>query len=81
MIKQMEYNLDRCIWAKSLQIFFFALFLFFNLSIYFKYLKLFPSKKVKKRTSMNGFNCNLDIDKGKISTLEGRGKEIIQNAA
>ena len=30
---------------------------------------------------MNGFNCNLDIDKGKISTLEGRGKEIIQNAA
>lgn len=30
---------------------------------------------------MNGYNCNLDIDKGKISTLESREKEIFQNAS
>lgn len=30
---------------------------------------------------MNGFNSHLDIDKGKINTLENTAEEIIQNAA
>lgn len=48
IIKQMEYNHNRPIWAKSLQMFFVLFIFFFKLSMCFKCLKLF--KKVKNES-------------------------------